>query len=48
MSRELSFGQRLDAGQSMVECMDYYSLTLNEYDRFLLSLQDIWKSKVKK
>jgi len=48
MSRDMSFGQRLDAGWSMIELMEYYALTNSEYDRVLASLQEIRKSKVRK
>jgi hypothetical protein len=47
MSREMSFGQRLDAGATMPELMEYYSLSENEYLRAVSSLQSI-RNGVKK
>ncbi len=45
MNRETSFGQKVDAGWSIPELLDFYSLTEREYDRIIASLQEIRKTK---
>lgn len=40
--------QRLDAGWSMIELMDYYAMNDQEYDRVIVCLAEIWKSGVTK
>lgn len=48
MSRDISFGQRLDRGWTRMQLMDYYALSENEYDRVLASLTAIRKQGAKK
>ena len=47
MSRDISFGQRLDRGWTRMQLMDYYALSENEYERVLASLQNIRKEAKK-
>ncbi len=44
MSREMSFKQRLDAGWSMVELMEYYAMSDREYDRIIACLDELKKA----
>jgi len=48
MNREMSFGQRVDAGWQRVELQDYYSMTEREFDKVMDSLQQIRKNGAKK
>ncbi len=48
MSREMSFRARLGAGWPMIQLMNHYCLTDNEYDWIIACLQEIRKNGGKK
>ncbi len=47
MKREMSFGQRLDAGETKEQLMAYYALSETQYEKVLASLKAIRKGRTK-